>query len=163
LDATGAVRGRAAAGPHPGRAGPSRAGGARAGGADGDPGVALAGARGPVGRAHLVTRPRPRALGPSADRPRPGGARAGRGVGPDALSRGGRGCGSRFRAGMTVGEGGRRMARTWCGEERAMWTSELEGRWQRLAEEVFVGIKEWRLQHPKATFAEIERALDERL
>jgi YgiT-type zinc finger domain-containing protein len=27
---------------------------------------------------------------------------------------------------------------------------------------VFVGIKEWRQQHPTATFAEIERALDER-
>ena len=44
-----------------------------------------------------------------------------------------------------------------------MWSKELEVRWQQLAEEVFVGIKEWRLQHPKATFVEIERALDERL
>jgi hypothetical protein len=44
-----------------------------------------------------------------------------------------------------------------------VWAQEHEARWQQLAEEVFVGIKEWRLQHPKASFAEIERALDERL
>ena len=35
--------------------------------------------------------------------------------------------------------------------------------WESLAAEVFLGMKEWRLQHPKATFAEIERALDVRL
>jgi hypothetical protein len=43
-----------------------------------------------------------------------------------------------------------------------MWSDELEVRWRQLAEEVLVGMKEWRLQHPKATFAEIEQALDER-
>ena len=43
-----------------------------------------------------------------------------------------------------------------------MWSDEMEARWQQLAEEVFLGIKEWRLQHPKATFVEIEQALDER-
>ncbi len=37
-----------------------------------------------------------------------------------------------------------------------------EDRWGALAAEVFLGIKEWRDQHPTATFAEIERALDER-
>lgn len=43
-----------------------------------------------------------------------------------------------------------------------MWSDELETRWRQLAEEVLMGMKEWRLQHPKATFAEIEQALDER-
>jgi ribosomal protein S27AE len=38
-----------------------------------------------------------------------------------------------------------------------------ESQWDALAEEVFVGMKEWRLQHPKATFTEIEQALDARL
>lgn len=37
-----------------------------------------------------------------------------------------------------------------------------EGQWRELAEEVLLGIKEWRLQHPKATLREIEAALDER-
>lgn len=44
-----------------------------------------------------------------------------------------------------------------------MWNKELEARWQQLTEEVMTGIKEWRIQHPKATFREIEEALDERL
>ncbi len=35
--------------------------------------------------------------------------------------------------------------------------------WRELAEEVITGMKEWRLQHPQATFAEIEAALDDRL
>ena len=35
--------------------------------------------------------------------------------------------------------------------------------WEQLAEEVLTGIKEWRLQHPRATWVEIEQALDERL
>jgi RNase P subunit RPR2 len=39
----------------------------------------------------------------------------------------------------------------------------FDQRWRELAEEVLTGIKEWRLQHPKATFAEIEAALDDRL
>jgi hypothetical protein len=38
-----------------------------------------------------------------------------------------------------------------------------EGRWRALSEEVIVGIKEWRIQHPKATLQEIEAAMDERL
>lgn len=37
------------------------------------------------------------------------------------------------------------------------------GKWDELAEEVICGMKEWRLQHPKATLWEIEQALDERL
>jgi len=35
--------------------------------------------------------------------------------------------------------------------------------WAAVAEEVFTGMQEWRTQHPRATFAEIEVALDERL
>jgi YgiT-type zinc finger domain-containing protein len=37
-----------------------------------------------------------------------------------------------------------------------------DARWGALAAEVFVGIKAWRQQHPRATFVELERALDER-
>lgn len=44
-----------------------------------------------------------------------------------------------------------------------MWTAELEARWRELAEDVFTGMKEWRLGHPRATLGEIEAALDERL
>jgi hypothetical protein len=40
---------------------------------------------------------------------------------------------------------------------------EFDREWQKLSEEVLVGMKEWREQHPKATFTEIEAALDERL
>jgi hypothetical protein len=40
---------------------------------------------------------------------------------------------------------------------------DFEGRWRALSEEVIVGIKEWRLQHPQATLEEIEAAVDERL
>ena len=41
-----------------------------------------------------------------------------------------------------------------------MWSAEIEARWRELAEEVIIGMKEWRLQHPRATFKEIETALD---
>jgi predicted RNA-binding Zn-ribbon protein involved in translation (DUF1610 family) len=40
---------------------------------------------------------------------------------------------------------------------------DFDAKWHELAEEVMSGMKEWRLQHPKATLREIERALDERL
>lgn len=40
---------------------------------------------------------------------------------------------------------------------------DFDARWHELAEEVLSGMKEWRLQHPKATLKEIEQALDERL
>lgn len=45
----------------------------------------------------------------------------------------------------------------------AIWTKEMEARWQQLSEEVMTGMKEWRFAHAKATFKEIEAALDERL
>jgi hypothetical protein len=35
--------------------------------------------------------------------------------------------------------------------------------WEALSQEVLTGMREWRLQHPKATLREIELALDERL
>jgi YgiT-type zinc finger domain-containing protein len=40
---------------------------------------------------------------------------------------------------------------------------DFDARWQELAEEVISGMKEWRLQHPRAKLSEIEQALDERL
>jgi hypothetical protein len=40
---------------------------------------------------------------------------------------------------------------------------EFERRWHIEAEAVMTGMKEWRLQHPKATFREIETAVDEKL
>jgi len=39
----------------------------------------------------------------------------------------------------------------------------FDAKWSELAEEVLTGMKEWRLQHPKATLSEMEQALDERL
>jgi hypothetical protein len=44
-----------------------------------------------------------------------------------------------------------------------MWSEELEARWRALSEEVFTGMAEWRVRHPRAAFSEIEAALDERL
>ena len=44
-----------------------------------------------------------------------------------------------------------------------MRLEELDARWHALSEEVMTGMKDWRTQHPKATFQEIEAALDERL
>jgi hypothetical protein len=40
---------------------------------------------------------------------------------------------------------------------------DFEEQWHALAEDVISGMKEWRLQHPRATLCEIEQALDERL
>jgi len=39
----------------------------------------------------------------------------------------------------------------------------FDQRWEKLSEEVLSGMKEWRLQHPRATLREMEAALDERL
>ena len=44
-----------------------------------------------------------------------------------------------------------------------MCTKDFDQQWRALAEEVLTGMKEWRLQHPRATFREIEAAVDERL
>jgi hypothetical protein len=40
---------------------------------------------------------------------------------------------------------------------------EREGKWEQLAQEVLSGMKDWRVQHPKATFAEIEEAVEEQV
>ena len=37
------------------------------------------------------------------------------------------------------------------------------GQWRESAESVWTGMADWRAAHPKATFGEIEAALDERL
>lgn len=44
-----------------------------------------------------------------------------------------------------------------------MWPVEIEKRWRDLIDEAIGGMDEWRRQHPRATFKEIEMALDERL
>jgi len=40
---------------------------------------------------------------------------------------------------------------------------EFDAQWNQLAEEVMSGMREWRVQQPRATLAEIEAALDERM
>lgn len=40
---------------------------------------------------------------------------------------------------------------------------DMDRSWHALSEEVLSGMKEWRLAHPKATFREIEHAVDERV
>ncbi|MBI5031608.1 MAG: hypothetical protein HZB51_13855 [Chloroflexi bacterium] len=40
---------------------------------------------------------------------------------------------------------------------------ELESRWQPLSQDVIRAMRDWRRQHPRATFKEIETALDEQL
>ena len=39
----------------------------------------------------------------------------------------------------------------------------VKTQWESLAAEVLVGIKDWRTQHPRATFTEIEQELDREL
>src|SRR5947209_6080463 len=38
-----------------------------------------------------------------------------------------------------------------------------KAQWEQLAREVLSGMKEWQSQHPKATFAEIEEAIEEQV
>lgn len=40
---------------------------------------------------------------------------------------------------------------------------DCESRWASEVQAIISGMKEWRLQHPQATFRQIETALDERL
>lgn len=40
---------------------------------------------------------------------------------------------------------------------------DFEAQWHALAEDVISGMAEWRMQHPRATFCEIEQAVDARL
>jgi uncharacterized protein with PIN domain len=39
----------------------------------------------------------------------------------------------------------------------------FEARWQQETAEILTGLKDWRAQHPTATFRQIEEAVDERL
>jgi len=41
--------------------------------------------------------------------------------------------------------------------------TDFAAHWDELAEDVLSGMKEWRLQHPKATLRQIKAALDEHL
>jgi len=43
-----------------------------------------------------------------------------------------------------------------------MGTRDQERQWREVAEDVLTGLQEWRLQHPQATWREIEATLDER-
>ena len=44
-----------------------------------------------------------------------------------------------------------------------MKRDELQAKWSGLSEEIMQGIAEWREQHPKATFREIEAEIEKRL
>ncbi len=44
-----------------------------------------------------------------------------------------------------------------------VWDEQREQHWRRLSEEVMTGLRDWRTAHPRATFAEIEAVVDERL
>lgn len=44
-----------------------------------------------------------------------------------------------------------------------METDRLFAQLQRESEEILTGMREWRIAHPKATFAEIQTAVDDRL
>jgi hypothetical protein len=39
----------------------------------------------------------------------------------------------------------------------------MDANWQTLVEDIMTGMRDWCTAHPKATFAEIEAAVDERL
>lgn len=44
-----------------------------------------------------------------------------------------------------------------------MKTEQLEQKWSVLSAEIISGMAEWRLQHPRASFREIEAEVDQRL
>ena len=41
--------------------------------------------------------------------------------------------------------------------------ADFDREWQALSNDLLNGMREWRLQHPKATLSEMEKALDERM
>jgi hypothetical protein len=49
------------------------------------------------------------------------------------------------------------------GGKKEMERERLEEKWRELAEEVITGVRDWRAAHPKATFREIEEAVDARM
>jgi hypothetical protein len=48
-------------------------------------------------------------------------------------------------------------------EGGGMKRDEVQANWSGLSEEIMQGVAEWREQHPKATFREIEAEIDKRL
>src|SRR5437879_2987743 len=48
-------------------------------------------------------------------------------------------------------------------KSKQMETQGIEERWQKQAEEVVASVAQWRQKHPKATLAQIERAVDEQM
>jgi YgiT-type zinc finger domain-containing protein len=44
-----------------------------------------------------------------------------------------------------------------------MKSKEMQKKWNGLSEEIVSGVAEWRQQHPRATFREIEEEVDKRL
>jgi hypothetical protein len=43
------------------------------------------------------------------------------------------------------------------------WDEQAEQQWRTLSEEVMAGLQDWQAAHPRATFADIEAVVDERL
>jgi len=58
--------------------------------------------------------------------------------------------------------GGREELPKKCEGEKRM-REEFDRRWNQLAQEVLSGMRDWRIQHAVATFAEIEEELDKRM
>jgi RNase P subunit RPR2 len=46
---------------------------------------------------------------------------------------------------------------------RAMSQEEMKEKWRAVSEEVLTGMAQWRKEHPKATFAEIEEEVEKRI
>jgi hypothetical protein len=44
-----------------------------------------------------------------------------------------------------------------------MQPEDLQARWNAQGEEIFAAVAQWRAEHPKATLAEIEQAVDEQM
>jgi len=59
-------------------------------------------------------------------------------------------------------ESGKRKERLSQGGKRPM-KAEYEQRWKELAQEVLLGMRSWRKDHPTATLQEIEEEVDQRM
>jgi hypothetical protein len=70
-----------------------------------------------------------------------------------------RGCPAEFCAWARYGVRRKEQA----GRGETMQWDEFGRQWQVLTEEVLTGMEDWRTAHPKATFLELEAAVDERL
>lgn len=49
------------------------------------------------------------------------------------------------------------------GEMKVMSQEEMKEKWRAVSEEVLTGMAQWRKEHPKATFAEIEEEVERRM